>query len=174
MKKIFKLLFLLPLIFTASCSTNINLDGDGYVNSLPEKTEDGNIFHAFNRTFNDIKLSLPTLSEAGFKSVQTSPVQQPKSSGSEWYFLYQPCSFYIAKSSPLGTKEELQDLCEEADKYNISIICDMVLNHMATTGDVDENGFYVVDPEVRIYEPEIYADLDTYFHRIPYNQPKLS
>lgn len=171
MKKIFKLLFILPLLFLNGCSSNIEDNkGDGYINTLPSETKDGNIFHAFNWTYSDIKISLPTLSEAGFKSVQTSPVQQPKSGGSEWYFLYQPCSFYIAKSSPLGTKEELEDLCKEADKYNMSIIVDIVFNHMATTGEVDSNGFYVVDPEVEEYEPEIYADLDTYFHRTPYNE----
>lgn len=168
MKKINKFLVILPFIFLSGCSGNEN--GDGYQNVLPENKEDGNILHAFNWTYNEMKNALPAIAESGFKTIQTSPVQQPKSGGTKWEFLYQPVSFSIGTSSPLGTKEELKELCEEADNYGISIICDMVFNHMATTGEIDENGFYVVDPEVEEYEPEIYANLDETFHRTPKNK----
>ena len=51
-------------------------------------------------------------------------------------------------------KEDLKELCEEADKYGIKIIADIVFNHMATTGGLDEWGDPEVDPEVLIYKLE--------------------
>lgn len=131
---------------------------DSYVEKLPEKTSDGAILHAFCWTFNDIKHNLPYIANAGFKSVQTSPVQTPKSNGSSWWAFYQPLSFNIAEESSLGTKEELVSLCEEADKYNISIIVDVVFNHMASTDNeaLEPDGTPVVSPLVEQYEKEIY------------------
>jgi alpha-amylase len=140
---------------------------DGYIDTLPSDTKDGNIFHAFCWTFNQIKEKLPDLYNAGFKSIQTSPVQQPKSSGSSWWAYYQPLSLSIADNSKLGTKAELQSLCEEADKYGISIIADIVFNHLANISDseVESDGTPKVFPGVATYEPYIYE------HRNDANNP---
>ena len=117
-----KHLFLLSVPFlVCSCGGNTpkedDYKGDGYIDTLPSKTEDGNIFHAFCWTYNEIKANLETLANSGFKSVQTSPVQQPKSNGASWWAFYQPLSFSISDNSPLGTKQELKELCDEAEKY---------------------------------------------------------
>lgn len=132
---------------------------DGYVDVLPDKTSQGNILHCFSWSFNQIRENLPAIRDAGFKSVQTSPVQQPKSNGSSWWAFYQPLSFSIANNSPLGTKQDLKDLCEEAEEMGISVICDIVFNHLAniTDGVYELDGTPKVCPDVEAYEPQIYA-----------------
>ncbi len=150
---------------------NIQEDELAYTDALPSATKDGNILHCFCWTFKQIKENLPYIAEAGFKSVQTSPVQTPKSSGSAWWAYYQPLSFSIATKSPLGTKQDLQDLCEEADNYGISVIVDIVFNHLANTKskDYEEDGTPKVSPEVEKYEEYIYqhrndAENPTFHH----------
>ena len=139
--------------------------------NIQEKAEDGVILHAFNWSYNSIKENLPQIAAAGYSTVQTSPVTQPKNYGmssdvaNQWWKLYQPVSFSIAQSSWLGTRDELQDLCTEADKYGIKIIVDIVANHMAN--NVSSSGRDLPDelgPEVQTYEPEIYSNYKTYFH----------
>ncbi len=132
---------------------------NSYEDALPANNVDGNILHAFCWPFNKIKENLPCIAEAGFKIVQTSPVQTPKSSGSAWWAYYQPLGFQIAQKSPLGTKAELASLCEEADKYGISIIVDAVFNHLANVDDGvnEDDGTPKVSADVAKYEPEIYA-----------------
>lgn len=136
-----------------------------------EKTEDGVILHAFNWSYNSIKANLPQIAAAGYSTVQTSPVTQPKNYGmssdvaNQWWKLYQPVSFSIAQSSWLGTSAELKDLCTEADKYGIKIIVDIVANHMAN--NVSKSGSDLPDElgsEVEEYEPDIYNNYSTYFH----------
>ena len=99
---------------------------------LATNIQDGVILHCFCWTYNDIKNELPNIAAAGFTSVQTSPAQ-PGNAG-VWYELYQPGGFYVA-SNPLGNKEELKSLCDEADKYGIKIIVDVVANHTKGFGD---------------------------------------
>ena len=103
-----------------------------YANSnytLADNIQDGVILHCFNWTYNDIKAELPNIAAAGFTSVQTSPAQPSVNSG-VWYWLYQPLGFYVG-TNDLGTKDELRSLCEEADKYGIKVIVDVVANHLA-------------------------------------------
>ena len=112
-----------------------NMEGDGYVDQMPVKTEDGNIFHAFCWKYKDITANLSSISEASFKSIQISPVQEPKNGGTTWWSFYQPLSFSIATNSSLGSKADLKELCDEAEKYGISIIADIVFNHLANIDD---------------------------------------
>lgn len=142
---------------SSSSSAPIEEDPDGYVDVLPENNQ-GNILQAFCWTFSDIKDNLSGIANSGFKAVQTSPIQQPKSGGPSWMSFYQPVSFAIATNSPLGTKQELKELCDEAEKYGIAIICDIVFNHMANIADgvLEEDGTPVVSAEVGKYEPYIY------------------
>lgn len=94
---------------------------------LKDNIQDGVILHCFNWTYNDIKAELPKIAKAGFTSIQTSPAQ-PNGTGT-WYWLYQPISFSIGTNG-VGTKAELQSLCDEADKYGIKVIVDVVANHL--------------------------------------------
>lgn len=133
--------------------------------TLRDKVGDGVMLHAFNWSYNTIKENLPAIAAAGYTTVQTSPVQQPKdysTSGDvtgQWWKLYQPISFHIAEKSWLGTKDDLKSLCDEADKYGIKIICDIVSNHIA---NADEARPETVSNQVKKYEPEFYKKRRTY------------
>ena len=133
--------------------------------TLRDKVGDGVMLQAFNWSYNTIKENLPAIAAAGYTTVQTSPVQQPKdysTSGDvtgQWWKLYQPISFHIAEQSWLGTKDDLKSLCDEADKYGIKIICDIVSNHIA---NADETRPDSVSNQVKKYEPEFYKKRRTY------------
>ncbi len=156
--------------------TSVSEEPDGYVDVLPSKTGEGNIFHAFCWTFNQIKEKLPDIVNAGFKSVQTSPVQEPKSGGSSWWAFYQPLSFTIAKDSKLGTDTEFKEMCAEADKLGVSIIVDVVFNHLANIADgqLEPDGTPKVYPGVETYEPEIYALRNDATNPTFHHNPKAS
>ena len=180
MKKLFNILLVLLLsISLLSCgikTPTFKDFEDNYVDKLPEKAEDGLTLHCFNWTYNQIKENLSLIAYAGFKNILTMPVQQPKSYGSAWWAFYQPLSFSIGDNSPLGSKQDLIDLCNEAEKYGICILVDAVVNHMANAGDKakEEDGTPMVDPAVEEYEPILYRnrnqDLDgsgVTFHHNP-------
>ena len=97
---------------------------------LADNIQDGVTLHCFDWKYNDIKYELPNIAAAGFTSVQTSPAQVGKESGT-WYWLYQPLGFY-AGTNDLGTVDELKALCSEADKYGIKVIVDVVANHLGS------------------------------------------
>ncbi len=128
--------------------------------NIQSNVQDGVILHAFNWSYNSIKNNLPAIAAAGYSTVQTSPVQQPKDYGTstdvagQWWKPYQPVSLSFAKSSWFGTKADLTALCTEADKYGIKIICDIVSNHLANNLESDP---YSVSDQVKTYEPSIYV-----------------
>lgn len=102
---------------------------------IPEEIKDGNILHCFDWKLNDIKNALPDIAEAGFGAVQISPVQCSAQSGYNWSNLYRPYDFTFIQNG-LGNATQLQTLCEEAAKYGIKIVVDVVFNH------VDNSGFH--------------------------------
>ncbi|NMF07735.1 carbohydrate-binding protein [Clostridium beijerinckii] len=113
--------------------------------SLPSNTKDGAILHAFDWSFATIKNELPNIAAAGYKSVQVSPVQGTKSSSkdpSQWWLLYQPTNQSVGNAQ-LGSYDDFKALCTEANKYGISIVVDVVMNHMANNGNKDQ-----LDPSV--------------------------
>ena len=133
---------------------------------LADSVGDGVILHAFNWSYNSIKENLASIAAAGYTTVQTSPVQQAKDYGTsndvagQWWKLYQPVSESIAQASWLGTKAELKSLCDEADKYGIKIICDIVSNHMGNETEDDPNS---LSEQVKTYQPDFYANKSSYF-----------
>lgn len=135
-------------------------------NNLQRNVQDGVILHAFNWSYKTIKENLPAIAAAGYSTVQTSPVQQPKDYSTsrdvtgQWWKLYQPVSLSVAKNAWFGTKDELKDLCTEAEKYGIKIICDIVSNHM---GNESEDTPNVVSSQVKTYDPEIYDNASAFF-----------
>ena len=149
---------------------------DSYTDALPENAEDGLTLHAFNWTYHEILINLENIQNAGFKNVLTMPVQQPKSGGSNWWAFYQPLGFLIGDDSALGTKEELTELCAEAEKYGICILADIVVNHLANSDGVETeaDGTPTVSPAVAEYEPIIYANRneDTDGHGITFHHNK--
>ncbi|GEA30909.1 carbohydrate-binding protein [Clostridium diolis] len=123
--------------------------------SLPSNTKDGAILHAFDWSFATIKNELPNIAAAGYKSVQVSPVQGTKSSSkdpSQWWLLYQPTNQSVGNAQ-LGNYDDFKALCTEADKYGISIVVDVVMNHMANNGNPDQLDSSI-DPSFK--DPNLY------------------
>lgn len=137
---------------------------------LAKDIQDGSILHAWNWSYKTIKDNLASIASSGFSAVQTSPVQQSKSSSTtggweaNWSMLYQPVSFSIAETSWLGCKQDLIDLCNEANKYGVKIICDIVVNHMG-----NDNTGQGYSERIAEFEPEIYSNLEKYFHQYNLN-----
>lgn len=158
-KTLLCLLLAMLLLFSAfGCKKAPKEFEDDYQDRLPENAEDGLTLHAFNWTYHEITINLENIRNAGFKNVLTMPVQQPKGGGASWWAFYQPLSFSIADNSSLGSKEELETLCSEAEKYGICILADVVVNHMANVDDdtKEADGTPTVLPAVAEYEPVIY------------------
>src|SRR5574344_260367 len=160
------LLLFCMLPFTGS-NRNVNAASNATNYGLKENTQDGVILHAWNWSYNTIRQNLADIAAAGYSTIQTSPVQQPKdydpnirNVSSEWWKLYQPVSFSIAQSSWLGTASDLTALCNAADQYGIKVICDIVVNHMANNNGNSTS----LDTEVAQYEPQIYNNYNQYFH----------
>ena len=107
------------------------------------KVENGAILQVFSWDFNTIKNSLPDIAAAGYSAVQTSPINacfEGEDGGMElygdgkWYYHYQPTDFKIGNYQ-LGTRDEFKALCEEADKYGIKVLVDVIANHTTPTLD---------------------------------------
>lgn len=96
---------------------------------LPSQIQDGNILHCFDWKMSDIKKNLPGIAEAGFVAVQISPQQRTANSGANWSDPYRPFDFKF-RVNGMGSADDLTALCEEADKYGIKIIVDVVFNHV--------------------------------------------
>lgn len=108
-----------------------------------DKVADGAILQAFCWNFNTIKESMPDIAAAGFSAVQTSPINEclvGEDGGMElygngkWYYHYQPTDFKIGNYQ-LGTREEFKAMCDEADKYGIKVIVDIIANHTTPKTD---------------------------------------
>ena len=104
----------------------------------------GAILHAFCWDFKTITANLQDIKDAGYTSIQTSPINeckvgenggmsiQSEDDSGKWYYHYQPTD-YVIGNYQLGTEEEFKTLCKEAEKIGLKIIVDVPLNH--TTSD---------------------------------------
>lgn len=106
-------------------------------------TCDNVILHCWSWSFNTIRENMADIAAAGYQYVQTSPAQQcvtetrgDKGGGNQlfghgyWYYHYQPTDWKIGNYQ-LGTREELAAMCQEAAKYGIRVIVDVLPNHTA-------------------------------------------
>ena len=101
------------------------------------KVAEGAVLQVFSWDFNTIKESMPDIAAAGFTAVQTSPVNaclEGEDGGMElygdgkWYYHYQPTDFKIGNYQ-LGTRDEFKAMCDEAHKYGVSVVVDVIANH---------------------------------------------
>ena len=135
-------------------SVSVNTDSDTVAAEdygLADNVQDGVILHCWNWSYNNIKKYLPQIAQAGYTAVQTSPVTQPKDYYWEgigygsvgipdglggydgnWWKSYQPVTESICDNGYTwyGTKAEFKSMCDEAEKYGIKVIVDIVANHM--------------------------------------------
>lgn len=122
-----------PALLAMLCGLPIAQSAMAADYGLPSGIQEGNILHCFNWTAAQIKAELPKIAEAGFGSVQMSPLQRPDiKTGSSWHDLYRPYDLAF-KSSSYCSEQDLKSLCAEASKYGIKIIVDVVANHVDKT-----------------------------------------
>lgn len=99
----------------------------------------------------EIEKKLPLIYESGFDAIQINPLQPLKTNKTDlsdipWWLSYQPIDFTIGNQ--YGTKEDFMRLCEKANAYGISMIPDVVINHVANQSQ------YPLEPHQRV-NPEI-------------------
>ena len=124
---------------------------------LADSVQEGVILHAWNWSFNNIKAQMKTIAESGYTAIQTSPVQIAKEntknvSVGNWWVFYQPAGFTIDNTggSALGNKADFKAMCDEAHKYGIRIIVDVVANHLGNKTDWTNlcDRAYQYEPEI--------------------------
>lgn len=92
------------------------------------------IIQMFHYNFKEIIPLLPKIKEQGFDYIQISPCNGTKQDNRDWkefWIQYQPTNLKIGNKQ-VGTKDELIELCSKAKAFNIGIIADVVLRHVAT------------------------------------------
>ena len=97
---------------------------------LPENIQDGNILHLFCWSSPQIRTAIPSIAEAGFTAIQISPVQGNAHSGAEWFYAYMPYDFAIKGTGAVNNADALKKVCEQAHKYGVKVIVDVVANHI--------------------------------------------
>jgi hypothetical protein len=122
------------------------------------------ILHCFDWSCDTIRSKLDAIKAAGYTAIQTSPMQQCKdydasytNTSGQWWKLYQPVSFSVAKQTWVGNAASFKSLTNAAHEKGLKIIVDIVANHMA--GDKS----YLSD-QVGQYEATIANNYSTYFH----------
>lgn len=129
MKKTYLSIF---LILTAIFGINSANVSKGKV-----KTNDDVILHAWTWSFDNIKKNMKDIANSGYTIVQTSPANEcyvgdnggkQLFGNGKWYYHYQPTDWTIGNYQ-MGTKQQFKEMCDEAKKYGVRIIVDVLPNH---------------------------------------------
>lgn len=86
----------------------------------------------FQWKINDITKRLQKVKDQGFDSIlinSVQPFKQQYDDNPPWWCCFQPLAYKIGNR--YGSKEDLINLCNEAKKYNIKILVDIVITHVA-------------------------------------------
>lgn len=96
------------------------------------------IAHFFQWKLKDITKELDNIKACGYTTLQISPLQGCKDDGNEFWKLYQPTHMALVGSEQIGYREDLIELCYEANKRGLKVIADVVLRHTAgvNTGEL--------------------------------------
>ena len=126
-------MFVSPLGGQAAVDASAANSASSY--GLAQNIEDGTILHAWCWSFNTIKNNMKNIVDAGYTSIQTSPINEVKVGNGgdlkfteQWWYHYQPTDYKIGNYQ-LGSEAEFKAMCDEADKYGVNIIVDVVANH---------------------------------------------
>lgn len=118
----------------------------------PEATNTETILHAWSWNFPTMAANMAKIADAGFTMIQTSPVQNcysPEGANKKifdakegnWYYYYQPTDWKVGNPI-LGTREQMKEMIDSANKYNIKVIVDVLPNHTAFDIDAVSPEFY--------------------------------
>lgn len=112
------------------------------ITKAPVNTNDDVILHAWCWSFNTIRQNMQQIAQSGYKYVQTPPAQnciestKDDTGGNQlfghgrWYYHYQPIDWKIGNYQ-VGSRSDFKAMCDEARKYGIKIIVDVLPNHTA-------------------------------------------
>ena len=138
---------------------------------LADSVGEGVILHCWNWSFNAIKSEMANIAAAGYTAVQTSPVQRPKDgtagdTQNNWWKVYQPTTICFAPDGHVwfGTKDDFKAMCDEADKYGIKVIVDVVVNHMANNKQSTNHEFGTVRSNISSQIDRSIRDDDSCWH----------
>ncbi len=106
--------------FAESSNENGSMNYEIFVRSFYDSNNDG------IGDLNGVKEKLPYLSDMGFKSIWLMPIFP-----SPTYHGYDVTDYYSVNPD-YGTLDDFSALVEEAKKYNIDIMLDMVFNHCSS------------------------------------------
>ncbi len=179
--KFFTLLLLVGTFSFISCSKDEVKKTNGKQDQIFDKhaptIKDGAILHAWCWSFNTIKNNMQSISDAGYTSIQTSPINKVlvgENGGMQiygngkWYYHYQPVSYEIGNYQ-MGTAAEFKAMCEKAHQYGIKIIVDAVLNHCTSN-------YSAISQEIKDIEGgafHTYGDISSWNDRLQLTQYKL-
>ena len=142
MKKVVSLIMVLAMLLTVCVIPGFTAaDADTAATAaatsdyaLAPNVQSGNILHAFNWRMRDLIKYAPEIAQAGYTSVQISPIQGTKATvndgsyATDWWSFYQPTDMAIGNA--LGTAAELQQATAELHKYGVKVVADVVTNHV--------------------------------------------
>ena len=118
----------------------------------PNYTNTETILHVWSWDFPTITENMKQIADAGFTMIQTSPVNacfSPEGGNikildekeGNWYHYYQPTDWTVGNNI-VGTEEEMQIMLDEAKKYGIRVLVDVLPNHTAFNIDLVTDEFY--------------------------------
>lgn len=102
--------------------------GDAATDALPRSA----VVQLFNWPFTKIRDEVCELRRVGYSHVHVSPPQL-SNPANDWWGRYQPNDFRQILS-PLGNEAEFAEMVAQAEDCGVTIIADVVLNHMANFG----------------------------------------
>ncbi len=115
--------------FADSSNENGSMNYEIFVRSFYDSNNDG------IGDLNGVKEKLPYLSDMGFKSIWLMPIFP-----SPTYHGYDVTDYYSVNPD-YGTLDDFTSLVEEAKKYNIDIMLDMVFNHCSSSNKYFTDSF---------------------------------
>ena len=118
----------------------------------PEYTNTETILHVWSWNFPTITENMKQIADAGFTMIQTSPVNacfSPEGGNikildekeGNWYHYYQPTDWTVGNNI-VGTEEQMQVMLDEAKKYGIKVLVDVLPNHTGFDIDLVSENFY--------------------------------
>ena len=118
----------------------------------PNYTNTETILHVWSWNFPTITENMKQIADAGFTMIQTSPVNacySPEGGNikildekeGNWYHYYQPTDWTVGNNI-VGTEEQMQIMLDEAKKYGIKVLVDVLPNHTTFYIDLVTDEFY--------------------------------
>ena len=146
------LTFVACLCLAACAAKQVDNKGVDRMTHDPNYTNTETILHVWSWNFPTITENMKQIADAGFTMIQTSPVNacfSPEGGNikildekeGNWYHYYQPTDWTVGNNI-VGTEEQMQAMLDEAEKYGIRVLVDVLPNHTSFNIDLVTDEFY--------------------------------